>query len=163
MNEVTLQAKASDVEAVAQKMGESASFVIADYQGLSVLEMTELRRNLRAEGCDLKILKNNIARRAAKAQGFDFDADLVGANAIAFSAHDSVAAAKVFYEFAKKNDKLQLKSGVIDGKQINHDELLVYATIPSRDTLLTMLAAGLMGTVRDLSISLNLLAEQMAE
>jgi len=164
MNELTLQRKQDEVNALTTRINESASIVVVDYLGLSVKQVTELRRRLREEGCEMKVIKNNIVRRAAKEAGFEELVDsLTGPNAIAFSQEDSVAAARVLYDFAKENKKLDLKVGVIDGSYVNNEQLMVYATLPSRETLLTMLAAGLMGTVKDLAIAMHLYTEDLDE
>lgn len=164
MNELTLQRKIDEVNALTAKIDESASIVVVDYLGLTVEQVTKLRRALLAEGCEMKVIKNNIVRRAAIEAGHEQLVDsLTGPNAIAFSKEDSVAAARVLYDFAKENDKLDLKVGVIDGAFVGNEELMVYATLPSRDQLLTMLAAGLMGTVKDLAIAMHLYTEEDAE
>lgn len=164
MNELTLQKKVAEVNALTAKINESSSIVVVDYLGLSVQQVTELRKLLLAEGCELKVIKNNIVKRAAIEVGqSDLVDSLTGPNAIAFSKEDSVAAARVLYNFAKENDKLDLKVGVIDGNYVGNDELLVYATLPSREQLLTMLAAGMMGTVKDLAIALHMYADEDTE
>ncbi len=164
MNELTLQRKVDEVNALTAKINDSASIVVVDYLGLTVEQVTTLRRNLLAEGCEMKVIKNNIVRRAAVEAGQEDLVDsLKGPNAIAFSKEDSVAAARVLYDFAKENDKLDLKVGVIDGNYVGNDELLVYATLPSREQLLTMLAAGMMGTVKDLAIAMHLYTEEDGE
>jgi large subunit ribosomal protein L10 len=164
MNELTLQKKIDEVNALTAKIEESASIVVVDYLGLTVEQVTTLRRALLAEGCEMKVIKNNIVRRAAIEAGHnDLVDSLTGPNAIAFSKEDSVAAARVLYDFAKENDKLDLKVGVIDGAFVGNEELMVYATLPSRDQLLTMLAAGLMGTVKDLAIAMHLYTEEDAD
>jgi large subunit ribosomal protein L10 len=164
MNELTLQRKVDEVNALTAKINDSASIVVVDYLGLTVEQVTTLRRNLLAEGCEMKVIKNNIVRRAAVEAGHsDLVDSLKGPNAIAFSKEDSVAAARVLYDFAKENDKLDLKVGVIDGNYVGNDELLVYATLPSREQLLTMLAAGMMGTVKDLAIAMHLYTEEDGE
>ena len=164
MNELTLQTKVSEVNALTAKINESSSIVVVDYLGLTVQQVTKLRKNLLAEGCEMKVIKNNIVKRAAIESGYsDLVDSLTGPNAIAFSKGDSVAAARVLYDFAKENDKLDFKVGVIDGNFVGNDELMVYATLPSRIQLLTMLAAGMMGTVKDLAIALHMYTDEDAE
>jgi large subunit ribosomal protein L10 len=164
MNELTLQRKVDEVNALTAKINDSASIVVVDYLGLTVMQVTKLRQALLAEGCEMRVIKNNIVKRAAIEAGHnDLVDSLTGPNAIAFSKEDSVAAARVLYDFAKENDKLDLKVGVIDGNYVGTDELLVYATLPSREQLLTMLAAGMMGTVKDLAIAMHLYTEEDAE
>ena len=106
MNQAIIDAKKTVVSEIAQKMKESDSTVVVEYRGLTVAEMTQLRRDLRAEGVDFKIYKNSLAQRAAEEAGAtDLAKDLVGPNAIAFGA-DAVAPARVLAKFAKKHDKL---------------------------------------------------------
>ena len=90
------------------------------------------------------------------------DEYLEGPSAISFSS-DELAPVKVISEFAKKHTNLELKAGIVEGKVAEASELAKYAAIPSREGLLTMLAAGLMGTVKDLSICLDLYAKQKEE
>lgn len=162
MNELKLQQKQEEVNTLAAKMSDSASVVVVDYLGLTVGQVTTLRQNLLEAGCEMKVIKNNITRRAAEQAGYGELVDsLKGPNAVAFSSDDAVAAAKVLYDFSKENEKLELKVGVIDGNYVDNNELLVYAQLPSRETLLTQVAAGLIGTVRDLSIALNLYTEEL--
>ena len=87
---------------------------------------------------------------------------LEGPSAISFSS-DELAPVKVISEFAKNHDALELKAGIVEGKVVAANDLAAYAAIPSREGLLTMLAAGLMGTVRDLSICLDLYSKEKEE
>jgi large subunit ribosomal protein L10 len=160
MNESIRQQKIDQVNELVQRIQTSKSMIVTDYLGLSVEQMTDLRRKLFDAGCEIEVIKNNITRRAAKEAGFDqLDSDLVGPNAIAFSKDDAIAAAKILYDFAKTADQLELKAGIIDGKYAPLEELVVYAQLPSRETLLTQVAAGLLGNLRNLAIALHLFTE----
>ena len=109
MNEAVLDAKIQLVNEVCDKFTSSASAVVVEYRGLTVAEVTELRRELRKEGVDFKVYKNGVTRRAAEQAGYgDLNDQLVGPNAIAFST-DAVAPSRVLAKFAKKHDKLVLK------------------------------------------------------
>lgn len=157
MSEKAIAKKIIEVETLVEKMQNSSSFVVADYSGLTVEQVTKLRTELRENGCEMKVIKNNITRRAAEAAGYGELAEgLVGPNAVAFSAEDSVAAAKVIYEFAKENDALELKVGVVDGEFMDNDKIKQIATIPSRETLLTMFAAGLLQPIKEFAIAVDL-------
>lgn len=160
MNESIRQQKVGQVSELVELIQSSKSMIVADYLGLSVEQMTNLRRKLYEAGCSIEVIKNNITRRAVEEVGYSqLDEQLVGPNAIAFSKDDAIAAAKILYDFSLTADKLELKAGVIDGKYVGYDELLIYAKLPSRETLLTQVAAGLLGTVRDLAIALQLFSE----
>jgi large subunit ribosomal protein L10 len=160
MNESIRQQKVEQVSELVQRIQSSKSMIVADYLGLSVDQMTNLRRKLYDAGCEIEVIKNNITRRAVQETGFSqLESDLVGPNAIAFSKDDAIAAAKILYDFAKTADALELKAGIIDGKYAPLEELLVYAQLPSRETLLTQVAAGLLGNLRNLAIALQLFNE----
>lgn len=154
-------AKQQAVEQLTELFKNSKTIVAFEYPGLTVSEITDLRRKLRDNGCQAKIYKNNIARRAAKQAGFkEFSKSLVGPLAIVTSTTDVVNPAKIVYEFSKTNKKVIIRNGIIEGKEVNNDAIVELASIPSRDTLLTMLAAGLLAPVRDLTIGLNMLVEK---
>ena len=104
MSERAIAKKKIEVTELAERMSNANSFVIVDYAGLTVEQVTKLRRELLSTGCELKVIKNNITKRAAVVAGFSELGDsLFGPNAVAFSKDDSVAPAKVVYEFSKTN------------------------------------------------------------
>lgn len=153
--------KQEQVTELQTKFKDAQSIISFDYQGLTVDQFTELRQNLRKEDCFCKVYKNNIARRASKANGFDeFAKDLTGPKAIAYSKKDPVAPARIINEFAKKNKKLKIASGVVNGEYANLEKVLKLATLPDMDTLLTMLAVGMLSPVRELTIGLHMLGEK---
>ena len=163
MKEVILQKEALVNETV-EKFSKAKSVVAFDYQGLTVEAFMQLRRALLKNGCEICVLKNNISRRAAKAQGYDsFAETLTGPKAIAFTYNDEVAAARELANFAKTNDKVVLGAGVVDGKEVSVQEMAAISQLPSRETLLTQLAAGMLGTLTQLAIGLNMLVEKDAE
>lgn len=110
MNKDILAQKEAVVDELSKKMADSSSVVVVEYRGLSVDEVTELRRLLRAEDVEMKVYKNTLAQLAAKGLGYDGLLEtLTGPNALAFG-KDQVAAARVLADFAKKHDKLVLKT-----------------------------------------------------
>ena len=133
-----------------------------DYRGLSVAEVTELRRKLREAGADYKVYKNTLTKRALDELNIDMDEYLAGPSAIAFGT-DELSIVKIINDFAKEHEALELKAGIVEGKVAGKEELAQYAAIPSREGLLTMLAGGLIGTVRDLSICLDLYSKEKEE
>ncbi|MDD3126396.1 MAG: 50S ribosomal protein L10 [Candidatus Izemoplasmatales bacterium] len=159
--EAIIGIKQEEVNQLSSKMKDAKSVVVAEYRGLTVKKTEELRRALRKEGCELVVAKNNIAKRAAKACGFEaIDVDLKGPNGIIIAFEESVAAAKILQEFARKNAKLIIKSGVIDGDFYTPAQIKQIALLPSKMGLLTMLAGQLYGPLRELSIGLDLLNKQ---
>jgi len=159
-NQKILDKKQEIINEVAEKVKNSNSVVFFEYQGLTVSETNELRRKLKEADSEYKVYKNTLAARALNDLKIDLGETLEGPKAIAFS-EDAIAPIKVLSDFAKTHQALQLKVGIVDGKVTNIDELKQLATIPSREGLLTMLAGGLMATVKDLSICLDLYSEKL--
>ena len=158
-NAKIIEQKAGVVSEIKEKLENAKSVVMFDYRGLSVAEVTELRRKLREVGADYKVYKNTLTKRALDELNIDMSEYLAGPSAITFGT-DELSIVKVLDDFAKDHNALELKAGILEGKVAGLEDLKRYAAIPSRDTLLTMLAAGLMGTVRDLSICLDLYSKE---
>lgn len=161
-NAKILEQKQVVIDEIKEKFANAKSIVLFDPRGLKVSEVTELRRSLRESGSDYKVYKNTLAKRAIADSGLELDNYLEGPTAISFSS-DELAPVKIISEFAKKHEALELKAGVVEGKVANVEELNSYASIPSREGLLTMVAGGLMATVRDLSICLDLYSKEKEE
>jgi len=156
--------KQQQVEELAAKFQEAKTIVAFDYPGLTVAQFTQLRHELRKEGCEVAVIKNNISRRASEAAGIGELADsLTGAKAIVIGYNDVVAPAKIVYEFAKTNKVVKIQAGVVEGKVVDAAGINELATLPSRETMLTMLAAGMLAPVRDIAVGLNMLVEQGLE
>lgn len=161
MEKTIILKKQEDVNALAEKMKNAKTIVALDYIGLPVADFEQLRKELRKQNCEIKVYKNNISRRAAEAAGYaDLAFAFVGPKAIAMSNEDVVAPAKVVYDFAKTHDKVKIQGGVIEGEVADTKKMEQLASIPSREVLLTQLAAGMLGTLRQLSIGLNMICEQ---
>ena len=158
-NSKIIERKAGIVSEIKEKFENAKSVVLFDYRGLTVSEVTELRKKLREVGSDYKVYKNTMTSRALDELKIDLNDYLTGPNAITFSS-DELSIVKILSDFAKDHEKLELKAGVIDGKVAGLEEIKQYASIPSREGLLTMLAGGLMATVRDLSICLDLYSNE---
>lgn len=157
-----IEKKIFEVEALTEKMKSVPSFVIVDYLGLTVEAVTTLRRQLFDAKCEFKVIKNNIIRRAAITAGLDDLADgLVGPSAVAFSNEDPVAAAKILYEFAKSHNALKLKKGTVDSQVLSVEQVQQLAQTPSRETLLTMFAAGLLQPIKEVAIGLQMHIENL--
>ncbi|MGG0668505.1 50S ribosomal protein L10 [Sporosarcina koreensis] len=159
-----LEAKQAVVEEISGKLKSAASVVVVDYRGLNVSQVTELRKQLREAGIDFKVYKNSMSRRAAEAAGLEgLNEHLVGPNAIAFSNEDVVAPAKILNDFAKKNDKLEIKAGVIEGNVASVEDVKALADLPSREGLLSMLLSVLQAPMRNFALATKAVAEQKEE
>ncbi len=164
MSKQAIAKKSEEVKVLMEKLQSVHSFVIIDYSGLTVEQVSKLRRELSANGCEMKVIKNNITKRAAAAAGYPELAEgLAGPNAVAFSYEDSVSAAKTVYEFAKENKALELKVGVVDGEYMDNDKIMQIATIPTRETLLTMFAAGIMQPIKEVAMAIHMHTENLEE
>jgi len=160
-NAKILEEKALVVTEVAQKLRDSASTVVTDYRGLNVAQVTELRKRLREAGVEYTVLKNTLARRATEqAELSALDEHLTGPTAIAFSMTDAVAPAKILSEFAKKNDALKVKGGVVEGKVVGADQIKALAELPSREGLLSMLLSVLQAPMRNFALAVKAVAEK---
>ncbi|NOV00514.1 50S ribosomal protein L10 [Paenibacillus planticolens] len=160
-NAKILAEKQLAVAEVTEKFKASASTIIADYRGLNVAQVTQLRKTLREAGIEFVVLKNSLARRAsANAELSALDEYLTGPTAIAFSKDDLVAPAKILTEFAKKNDQLSVKGGVVEGRVVGYDQIKALAELPSRDGLLSMLLSVLQAPVRNFALAVKAVAEK---
>ncbi|MDY5874404.1 MAG: 50S ribosomal protein L10 [Bacilli bacterium] len=156
-----LEAKSAVVSEISDKVKASESVIVFSYQGLTVAEFTELRRNLKDANGEVKIYKNTLVRRALNdlSIGMD-DAFLEGPNAIVFG-KTLLEPIKVLSKFAKEHENATIRVGIISGNVASLETINEYASIPSREGLLTQLAGGMIQYVRDLSIALNLYSEQL--
>ena len=161
----SIEAKKQEVAQVSEKFKAAKAVIAFKYQGLSVLKFQELRKEMRANGCEVSVIKNNISARAAKEAGFEGLSDaFVGPVAVAISNNDVVAPAKVLFKAAgEENSKVEVVKGVVDGDIYDFDKLKALSSLPSYETLLTQLAAGMIGTLSQLSIGLNMLVEKGQE
>jgi len=170
----TLQQKQQVVKELSEKMSSAQAMVFVDYRGLTVEQDTELRNALRKAGVEYKVVKNTLIRFAAKENNLDaLEQYLNGPTAVALSAEDPVAPAKVISEFAKKYDKLQIKSGVVDKKVIDVEGVKALAELPPREVLIAKVLGGfnapisgfvnvLNANIRALVVALNAIAEKKA-
>ena len=164
MSKQSIAKKSEEVQVLLEKMQSVHSFVILDYSGLTVAQVSQLRRDLTANGCEMKVIKNNITKRAAAEAGYsELSETLAGPNAVAFSYEDSVSAAKTVYDFSKKNKALELKVGVVDGEYMDNDKIMQIATIPTREVLLTMIAAGIMQPIKEVAMAIHMHVENLEE
>lgn len=160
-NAKVLEQKQQQVAEVSEKFRESACTVVADYRGLNVAQVTELRKKLREAGVEFAVLKNTLTRRATAATELtELDEHLTGPTAIAFSREDAVAPAKILVDFAKKNDALKVKAGVVEGRVVDASQIKALAELPSREGLLSMLLSVLQAPVRNFALAVKAVAEK---
>lgn len=148
--------KAAVVAEVREKLEASDGALLTEYRGLDVPALAALRKELRAAGGEYKIYKNTLVRIAAREHDLDLDDLLTGPTAVAFvnakedgSAGDAAAVAKALKEFAKSNENLVLKGGVLDGAVLSADDIKALAELPSRDVLLSQIAGLLQAPLAD--------------
>ncbi len=157
-----LEQKQAVIDEIKDRTNSAKTIVLFDYRGITDSEAKELRIKLRESNADYKVYKNTLMARAFNDLGIDLEEGLTGPSAFAFS-EDQIAPIKVLSEFAKNHPALVLKVGIVDGEKADQAKLAEYATIPSREGLLTMLAGGMIGIARDLSICLDLYSQQKEE
>jgi large subunit ribosomal protein L10 len=158
---VIREEKVQAVNEIATKLRESQTTVVADYRGLNVAQVTELRKQLREAGVEFRVLKNSLTRLAtAKENLTELDQYLTGPNALAFSKDDVVAPAKVLVEFAKKNEALKIKGGIIEGRVVGVDQIEALASLPNREGLLSMLLSVLQAPIRNFALAVKAVADQ---
>ena len=155
-SEKILNQKKEEVAKLAEKMKEAKLILLTDYRGINVEDVTSLRANLRNTKAEYKVIKNNITRRALEKCGFEgLDASLEGPTAVVLNSEDYLDTAKTIYEFTKANDFYKIKGGIIDGKVMSAEEIITLAKLPSKETLIGMLAGALLGNISKLSVALD--------
>jgi len=160
-NATIRQQKEQLVNEISTKLKENSCTIVADYRGLNVAQVTELRKSLREAGVEFQVLKNTLTRRAtAQAELTELDEALTGPTAIAFSKEDVVAPAKILSDFAKKNEFLKIKAGVVEGKVVDAGQIKALAELPSREGLLSMLLSVLQAPVRNFALAVKAVAEK---
>ncbi|KAF1299565.1 50S ribosomal protein L10 [Enterococcus sp. JM4C] len=161
MSEAAIAKKSAIVDEVTTKFEAAASVVVVDYRGLTVEEVTELRKQLREAGVEMKVIKNSILSRAAKKAGLDgLDEVFTGPTAIAFSNEDVVAPAKIIDGFAANAKALEIKGGIIEGKVSSVEDITALAKLPNREGLLSMLLSVLQAPVRNVAYAVKAVAEK---
>ena len=155
-SEKILNQKKEEVSALAAKMKEAKLVLLTDYRGINVEDVTNLRTELRNAKAEYKVIKNNITRRALSECGIEgLEEQLTGPTAVIMSNEDYLEPAKAIYKFSKDNDFYKIKGGVIEGKVMTAEEIITLAKLPSRETLLSMLAGALLGNISKLAVALD--------
>lgn len=160
-NEKILNQKKEEVTKLAEKIKNAKLVLLTDYRGINVTDDTQLRRDLRGVNATCNVIKNNITRRALQEAGIEgLEETLVGPTAVIMSDEDYLEASKIIYKFGKDNEFYKIKGGVIEGKVMTAEEIITLAKLPSRETLLSMLAGALLGNISKLAVALDQVAKQ---
>jgi large subunit ribosomal protein L10 len=163
-NQAIREQKEAIVEQIAEKLRNSTCTVVADYRGINVAQVTQLRKSLREAGVEFQVFKNSLSRLATvKADLTDLNEYLTGPSIIAFSQGDVVAPAKILSDFAKKNEFLKVKAGVVEGKVVDANQIKALAELPSREGLLSMLLSVLQAPVRNFALAVKAVADKQGE
>ena len=141
MNQAIIEAKKAYVAEIAEKMKNAESTVVVEYRGLTVAEMTELRRELRAEDVEFKVYKNALAQRA-----------------VAFG-KDATAPARVLAKFAKKHENLVLKSGIVEGKVVDEETIKKLSALPNKEGMISMFLGCLQSPIIKFACAVKAVAE----
>ena len=156
-----VEVKKPIVDEISASIKDAQSVVLVDYSGLTVEQDTQLRKNLREAGIIYKVYKNTFMNFAFKGTQFEgLTPYLEGPSAVAISADDATAPARVLSEFAKTADKLEIKAGVVEGNVYDAKGMATIASIPSRDVLLSKLLGSLQSPVTNFARVMNQLAEK---
>lgn len=157
---LNLSDKKAVVAEVSAQVATAQTIVVAEYRGIQVGHLTQLRAKARAEGVYLRVLKNTLARRAVEGTAFaDLASEMTGPLIYSIST-DAVAAAKVIHDFAKGNDKLVVKAGNYAGKSLDKAAVAALASVPSREVLLAQLLGMMQAPVSGFARALAALAAQ---
>lgn len=160
MNHSILDSKIELVNEIAGKFQGALSSVVVEYRGLSVAEVTQLRRLLRAEGIEFKVYKNSMVQRAVENVGYGtLTESLTGPNAFAFGS-DAVAPSRILTKFAKKHKKLVVKGGVVEGKVVDTATIKILADLPGREGMIATLLGCLQSPIRDFAYAIKQIAEK---
>ena len=167
--------KIAEVEAITTRIQSAQSMVLADFTGLTVLQMTEFRRTCRAKSVECRVVKNRLARIAADNADMAVMKDhLTGPTAIMFGAESQVDPAKLVVDFAKDNEAMEIKGGFLDGAYLDKSQVVALSMVPSKDELiakmmgsinspLTGLAMVMNGVISGLARAIDAVAKQKAE
>lgn len=155
-SEKILNQKKEEVKKLAEQMKEAKLILLVDYRGINVTDVTELRTDLRKVNSKYAVIKNNITRRALAECGLEgLEEQLEGPTAVIMSDEDYLEPSKIIYNFSKNNDYYKIKGGVIEGKVMSAEEIITLAKLPSRETLLSMLAGALLGNISKVAVALD--------
>ena len=145
------QEKTDSVVALKERLGDAKTAVLTEYRGLTVQQLSDLRKQLKGAAAEYKVVKNRLARLAVKGSALDaLGAHLKGPTGLAFTKQDPVAVAKALQNFARTNPHLQIKLGLVEGKVLQPAELKALADLPSKEQLRSQIVGALQGPMAQL-------------
>lgn len=164
MSEKIIAKKAAIIDEVAEKFQSAVSVVVVDYRGLTVEQVTNLRKDLREAGVEMRVIKNTYLKRAADKVGYEgLDETFTGPTAVAFSSEDVVAPARIMAKYAEDIEALEIKGGMIEGKVASLEEINALAKLPNREGMLSMLLSVLQAPVRNFAYAVKAVADSKDE
>ncbi|MFM1539009.1 50S ribosomal protein L10 [Helcococcus bovis] len=175
MSQSALSLKQQVVSEIKDAIQNSKSVVVVEYRGLNVEQVSDLRNKYRAEGVSYKVYKNTMVKIALEELGYEgFEEYLAGPNGFVFSNEDMVAGPRITVNFAKENEKLVVKAGLLDGKVVDAEDVKALAKLPTREVLVAQVLGGLnapiagfanvlQGTLRQVVYALNAVKEKQEQ
>lgn len=158
---MNLNEKKTIVDDLSDRFSRAAVVILTDYKGLDVTAMNALRRRLTDAGVEYRVVKNTMLVRASDGhEAALIKDDFKGPSAIALSYDDPVAPAKILTDFSKENDKLEIKSGVLNGKALDFNAIKALAALPSREELLGQVLAAFIGVPTAFARTLNAIPQK---
>jgi len=156
--------KTEGINDIKNKIGDAKDFIFTEYRGITVEQISALRRQLRAKNAEFHVIKNNFARIAFGDLGFTKEVEpiLTGPTAVAFAKADSNEVAKILLDFAKEVPALKVKAGLVDKGFMGEAEVAAFSRLPSRNQLIAMFMAGLKSPIQKLVYTLVALQEKVA-
>ena len=159
MNQEILKSKQEIVEKISESFKESASMTIVEYRGLTVAEISELKKSLKAAGSTFTVYKNTLVTRASEKLGYsELNQYLSGSNAFVFSKEIN-AGPKVLAKFAKKNELLVIKAGIAEGKVMDAQGMKTIASLPDKNGLLSMFLSCLNAPIQKFAATVKAVAD----
>lgn len=150
-------AKVEVVDDLRELVGQTQAAILTDYRGLSVAELTDLRKKLRGVDAEFRVVKNTLFKRAAEGQMpvDQMDTHLAGPTAIGFAKGDPVGAAKILVDFVREHKAISLKAGVMDGRILDVAQLEALSKTPPREVLLAQMLGSLNSPIAGFVGTLN--------
>jgi large subunit ribosomal protein L10 len=164
MNKAIIAEKQVKMDQITAHFQASQSVSVIEYRGLGVAQLEKLRKDLRAEGVELHVLKNTLVQRVADGMGLQaLDGQLSGPNAYVFSKKDAVSGPRILVKYARSQEKLVIKGGVVEGKVVNAEEMTTIAKLPNKDGMLSMLLSCLTSPIRAVALAVKAVAEKQEQ
>lgn len=156
--------KEAKVSEIHEKLSKATSAVLVDYRGLNVAEVTELRNQFRNAGVEYRVYKNRLVKLALKGTAYEeLEKDLTGPNGIVLGYAEATEPARIAKKFAKTNNKLELKSGVVEGNYYDATGIVAVADIPSREVLIAKFMGSIQSPVSKFARLIQAIADQKQE